>query len=89
MLILDPQIITMADSNQQAIKKLNWTLLARELKKFGIDIESEVREIIQSGNIRKIEDIFAFIVSFERGRAASPFLRSCLPVRVALFLSSQ
>jgi hypothetical protein len=58
----------MADSNQQAIKKLNWTLLAKELKKFGIDIESEVREIIQSGNVRKIEEIFAFIVSFEKGK---------------------
>ena len=63
---LDPELNGMVDSAALKIKKKNWILVRRELKKFGISMEREVGERILSGNHRQIIDLLSFMAEFEK-----------------------
>ncbi len=38
----------MMDNTQAVIKRMNWAMIGREVKKLGLDIDSEIRELVNS-----------------------------------------
>jgi hypothetical protein len=50
--MLDPRIGNLMDSNQTSVKKRNWNIFRREIKKFGIDMHVEVLHRILHGDTR-------------------------------------
>jgi hypothetical protein len=46
---------------------MNWTMIGREVKKLGMDIDSEIRELVNTLAHDKIQALFAFLANFERG----------------------
>jgi hypothetical protein len=42
------------DNSQNTIKRMNWAMVGREVKKLGIDIDKEIRELVNSLSHDKI-----------------------------------
>jgi hypothetical protein len=61
----------MMDNTQAVIKRMNWSMIGREVKKLGLDIDSEIRELVNTLTQDKIEALFAFLANFERGGGCS------------------
>ena len=68
----------MPDGSSGLVKKRNWNLVRREVKKFGIDIERGVGEAIIDGDDRLLLDLIEFLIDFEKGGGPSLIMQSVL-----------
>lgn len=64
---LDPQVYNMMDNSQNTIKRMNWAMVGREVKKLGMDIDREIRELVNTLAHDKIQALFYFLADFDRG----------------------
>ena len=55
------------DSSQTVIKRMNWSMIAREIKKLGINLDKELKELTLYPTHPRLHQIFTYLIDFERG----------------------
>ena len=53
------------DSVNEKTKQINWTIIVRELKKFGIEVNAKMKELLIQGNCQLIQTLVTMIVHFD------------------------
>jgi len=63
-------------------------MIAREIKKLGIDLDKELKELIMQPTHEKLHQIFIYMTDFERGggceRLQAGLLQNGIPPMVAM-----
>lgn len=62
---LDPILGNLKESDTNQNRQANWTIITRELKKFGIIADSTTKEKLIRGNQELINDILPLMVKYE------------------------
>lgn len=66
LLNIDPALGELVDSLLPEHKKVNWGILLRQFRKFGIQMSSEIREKLCGGDKKEIVELLRFLVIFEK-----------------------
>jgi hypothetical protein len=66
ILQVDPACGGLTDSLQMEHKRVNWGILTREFRKFGIQLAPETRDKIIGGDKKEIMELFRFIMVFDK-----------------------
>ena len=64
--VLDPVLSSLTDSNEPSWIHFNWSVIQRELKKFGAEMINQVKELIIHGEHEVIRDVLKFLMNFEK-----------------------
>lgn len=70
---LDPNLGSMKDNITSTSKQQNWNIICKELKKFGIRVDSEKKAKIIEGRAALICDILARLFEFDNSGGQSRF----------------
>ena len=62
---LDPSMAKFKDTMNEKNRQINWTIIVRELKKFGIDVNAKMKELLIKGNCQLISILVSMIVDFD------------------------
>jgi hypothetical protein len=65
---LDPNLGNLKEADTNLNRQTNWTLIARELKKFGIIVDIITKEKLIKGNQEIINNLLPLIVKYEMRR---------------------
>jgi exopolysaccharide biosynthesis predicted pyruvyltransferase EpsI len=65
---LDPNLGNLKEADTNLNRQTNWTLIARELKKFGIIVDIITKEKLIKGNQELINNLLPLIVKYEMRR---------------------
>ena len=65
---LDPGIANMKDRKGEKVRHKNWTLIVRELKKFEFEVNSQVRDVLMTGDKDLISKLVHMLVNFDMNK---------------------
>lgn len=82
---LNPHMKHMKDINNEKTRQMNWALVARELKKFEIEISSVVRELlIEGGHNELISTLVSMLVDFDKTKGCMTMERTLEATKLRL-----
>lgn len=76
LLNVDPALGSMVDSMEYEVRLLNWKLIARELKKFGIILLKEVSDRILGKDELEVIELLRFLLLFEKSGGSAAVAKS-------------
>lgn len=64
--VLDPVLAKLNDSDKFEKLVFNWGLIQREMRKYGVDITTKVKEALIDGHHEIMREILRFLMNFEK-----------------------